>query len=89
MLNNIIYNLKKKICELEIKLNNIIQPFFIGRYYNVGDAAVSDNTKYICIKAHTSSPEIFIGNPEYWIADFGIIINSKKIVKKSKNNVNE
>ncbi|MEG0580067.1 MAG: hypothetical protein RR490_09135 [Niameybacter sp.] len=78
------YPIDHTIACLRNKINDIVQPFFLGRYYYIGDKAVSDNTLYVCIKTHQSSPEIFIGDPLYWVADFGGLVESKKKPVKVK-----
>lgn len=64
-------SLCSQIKQLKNNINNIVEPFYIEKFYKIGNKAVSDNTLYICIKPHQASPEIFIGNSKYRVVDYG------------------
>ena len=83
MLNIELLKLKNKMIQVIKYITGMVQPYFIGRNYNVGEEAVSKDIKYTCIKAHTSSPDKFIGNPKYWKCDYKTI---KEPVKEPEEN---
>lgn len=72
------------ICRICQEVKSIVQPYYLGKKYVKGDKAVSDNTLYVCILSHTASPEIFVGDPLYWVADYGDLPIEAPTTKQSK-----
>lgn len=82
-------NLCDELYNIKNSISNLALPFWVGEYCEAGFRRVSDNTLYICIKAHQASPEIFIGNPEYWVPDFGGLVSNKEFDSNNESVIEE